>query len=80
MAPGAMAAPAASSFSGFAGSATAGIPKFQVRRASIPMAGGVRNFLVLFTAGTGVHSGGFFCIAGLSVFWHLFTNRTVIVR
>jgi len=80
IAPGAVAATLACSFSGRAGSAAAGIPEFQVRRAGIPVAGGSRDFLVLFTAGTGVHRGGFFGCAGLCIFWHSFTNRTVTVR
>ena len=80
MAPGAVAATVACSFSSLSRSAAAGIPEFKVRRAGIPVAGGSRNFFVLFTAGTGVQGGGFFGCAGLCVFWHSFTNRTVTVR
>jgi len=47
-----------------AGSTATGIPEFQVGRAAFPVAGGARDFLVLFSAGAGVQGGGFLFRAG----------------
>lgn len=81
-----VAAAGTCSFCSRAGSAATGIAEFQIGRAGIPVAGGTREFLVLFSAGAGVQWSGFlfmagFCgIIGLCLFWHLFTNRTVTAR
>lgn len=88
MAPGPVAAAGTCNFTDLAGSAATGITEFQVRRTGILVAGGTRNFLMLLAAGAGVQGGGFVLVVGffgiiglgLCIFWHVFTNRTVIVR
>jgi hypothetical protein len=82
-----VAAAVACFFCCLAGSAATGIAKFKGRRAGIPVAGGAGEILVLLAAGAGVQGGfvfiiGFRAIVGrwLCIFWHLFTNSTVVVR
>ena len=64
MAPGPVATAGTCNFRGLAGSAAAGLAKFHVGRAGVPVAGGTREFLVLFSAGAGVQGGGFLFMAG----------------
>jgi hypothetical protein len=59
-----VAAAGTCNFRSLAGSAAAGIAEFQVGRAGFPVAGGTREFLVLFSAGAGVQGGGFLFMAG----------------
>jgi hypothetical protein len=88
MAPGPVTAAGTCRFAGLAGSAAAGITELQGGRAGIPVAGGTRNFFVLLTAGAGMQGGGFVLVfgffgvigCGLCAFWHVFTNRTDVVR
>jgi len=88
MAPGPVTAAVACLSGSITGSAAAGVAEFLGGRACIPVAGRTRDLFVLLTAGACVQSGGFLCLAGfhgitgfwLCLFWHSFTNRTVIVR
>ena len=88
MAPGPVTAAVTCFFRGLAGSAATGIAEFLRGRAFLPVAGGTRNFFVLLAAGAGVQGGGFVLVSGfhgiagcwLCSFWHLFTNRTGVVR
>jgi hypothetical protein len=74
MAAGAVTAAIACFLCSLAGSTAAGVSKFQVGRAGIPVAGRTRDFFVRFTAGAGVQGSIFFLFVGLCGFWHSFTN------
>ena len=80
MAPGPVTAGGTCRGIGRIGSAAAGLSKFQGGLAGIPVARAIGGFLVLLTAGAGVEGRGFFLVVGLRGFWHLFTNRTDVVR
>ena len=80
MAPGPVAAGGTCTVIGRIGSATAGFSKFQGRFALIAVTLSLFMVLVCFTAGTGVEGSGFLLVVGLRGFWHLFTNRTDVVR
>jgi len=68
------------------GLAAAGITEFFRRRAFVPVTLAARAVPVLFSTRAGVLGRAviiiFWYIAGglLCIFWHVFTNRTVIVR
>jgi len=80
MAPGPVTAGGTCNVIGRIGSAAAGFSKFQGRFALIAVTYSLFMLLVCFTAGTGVRGSGFLLVVGLRGFWHLFTNRTVVVR
>jgi len=80
MAPGPVAAGGTCNVIGRIGSAAAGFSKFQGGFALIAVAFSLFVLLVCFTAGAGVGGSGFLLVVGLCGFWHLFTNRTGVVR
>ena len=80
MAPGPVAAGGTCNVIGRIGSAAAGFSKFQGRFALIAVTYSLFMLLVCFIAGAGVGGSGFLVVVGLRGFWHLFTNRTGVVR
>jgi len=80
MAPGPVAAGGTCNVIGCIGSTAAGFSKFQGGFALIAVTLSLFMLLVGFTAGTGVEGSGFLLVVGLRGFWHLFTNRTDVVR
>jgi len=80
MAPGPVTAGGTCRFIGRVSSTAAGLSKFQGGFALIAVTLSLFVLLMYFTAGAGVEGCGFFLVVGLRGFWHLFTNRTDVVR